>query len=76
MAHGRYAALAGSQDQYDLDIPLPMMMLQDEGRRPSEHGHWIERRSTSNLVQYICTGASAGGEEQAPEEPHLVSEDA
>ena len=34
VVNGRYAALAGSQDQYDLDLPLPMMMLQDEGDVP------------------------------------------
>ena len=34
MTRGRYAALAGNQDQYDLDIPLPLMMVQDEGDVP------------------------------------------
>ena len=34
VTRGLYAALAGSQDRYDLDIPLPLMMVQDEGDVP------------------------------------------
>ena len=36
MAKGRYAALAGNQDQDDVDLPVPMMMLRDEGNVPPE----------------------------------------
>ena len=34
VTRGRYAALAGNKDRYDLDIPLPLMMVQDEGDVP------------------------------------------
>ena len=34
VTRGMYAAGAGRQDQYDLDMPLPLMMVQEEGDVP------------------------------------------
>ena len=53
VVNGRYAALAGSQDQYDLGIPLPMMMLQDEGDVPPS---MTTKPTSSQCIRSRCIG--------------------